>query len=321
MTKLEIFLIVLFIFFISNLASGVELVKGDNPVELRILLQLRWTDFGESQTSIHSETKVYSGFSGRRCEIRFEGSLNAENIKWELMFDPVALSNKIIQDIDISLLYIPYLDIKLGQFKYPQNLDSRTSSGKLFFARRSLIGRTFGDKRDFGIQFGHNFKEFEYAFGWVNGSGRNNPENNNKKDWAARVLIKPVQYLNLGGSIYRGRQPSGVTEREGAELKFNYKNFALQSEYQVGKDSSLERWGLYLQAGYMLGQHFQPCLRGEVWEPAKNNIKDKMYITTFGFNWLLKGENTKISFNYILVTEEDNEIDNNEFIIQWQLSI
>ncbi len=283
-------------------------------------MQLRWIDFGESNSSIHQEGKVYSGFFARRGQIEFEGSLNQKNIRWDIMVDPIALSNKITQDIYISLEYIPFLYIKLGQFKYPQNLDSRTSTAKLLFARRSMIGRVFGDKRDLGIQLGHNFEKFEYAFGWVNGSGRNNPENNNKKDFVARGLIKPIPYLGLGGSIYRGRQPTGVTERTAAEIKFTCENLIVQSEYQVGKDSSLERWGLYLQTAYKVGQYFQPCIRGEIWEPAKNNLKDKMYITTFGFNWFLKGEETKIAVNYILVTEEENEIDNNEFIMQWQLS-
>jgi len=88
----------------------------------------------------------------------------------------------------------------------------------------------------------------------------------------------------------------------------------------VGKDSSLERWGVYLQASYQVGNIVQPCLRGEIWEPGKNNLKDKKYIIVGGLNWFLKGESTKISFNYFLVTEEANETDNNEFIMQWQLS-
>jgi len=308
------------IFSFSHQAFPVELSSGETPVELHILLQLRCIDFS-SHTSIYENDQVYSGFSARRGEIRLEGSLNQENIRWGLMVDPIALSNKITQDAYISLEYIPFLDLKLGQFKYPQNLDGRTSSAKLLFARRTMIGRIFGDKRDLGLQFGHNFEKFEYAFGWINGSGRNNPENNNKKDWVARALIIPISYVSLGGSIYRGRQPSGVTERTGAELKFNYKNLVFQSECQVGQDGSLERWGLYLQAAYLINKFLQPAVRGEIWEPAKNNLKDKMYITTFGFNWLLKGEATKIIFNYILVIEEENEVDNNEFIIQWQVSI
>jgi len=247
--------------------------------------------------------------------------MNEEKIHWEVAIDPVGLSNKITQDVAISLSYIPFLDVKFGQFKYPQNLDGRWSSSKLTFARRSVIGRIFGDKRDLGIQIGHNFNNLEYALGWINGSGRNNSENNNKKDWVARALIKPIDFLSFGGSIYRGRQPSGVTERTGAELKLTYKNFLFQSEYQAGKDSTLDRWGLYLQAAYLLREKLQLAVREEVWEPAKNNLKDKMYITTFGFNWRLKGETTKITFNYILVTEEENEIDNNEFIIQWQVGL
>ena len=74
-----------------------------------------------------------------------------------------------------------------------------------------------------------------------------------------------------------------------------------------------------MQAAYLWGQHFQFAARQEIWEPAKNKLKDKMYITTFGFNWRLKEETTKITFNYILVTEEEKEKDNNEFIIQWQM--
>ncbi len=320
MTKLKSLLLLL-IFLSFKPVSGVELVKGDNPVDLHILLQLRWIDYGETHTSIYGSGKVYSGFSARRGQIRLEGSLDQENIRWALMVDPIALSNKITLDAFISLEYLPFLDLKLGQFKYPQNLDGRLSESKLFLIRRSMLGRTFGAQRDVGIYAGHDFEKFEYAVALINGAGQNNSENNDKKDFAGRILLKPIPYVSFGGSIYRGRQPSGVTERTGAELQFNYKKLTLQSEYQAGQDSSLERWGLYLQGAYLLGKHFQPCLRGEIWEPAKDNIKDKFYIASLGFSWLLKGENTKISFNYILVTEEENETDNNEFLMQWLLRI
>ncbi|EQB64277.1 MAG: Porin type major outer membrane protein [candidate division Zixibacteria bacterium RBG-1] len=320
MTLSKIFLIAVALFSLAIPVWAVELVKGENLVELHFLLQLRRVDFGQSHTSINNEGQVYSGFIAKRGEIRLEGSLNEENLRWGIMLDPIGLSNKITQDAYISLEYIPFFNIKMGQFKYPQNLDGRTSNAKLIMIERSILGRTFGTKRDLGIEFSYNHKYFEYALGLVNGSGQNNPENNDKKDWVARVLAKPVPYISLGGSIYRGRQPSGITQRTAAEVKFNYKNFILQSEYQVGKDSSLERWGVYLQASYQVGNIVQPCLRGEIWEPGKNNLKDKKSIIAGGINFFLKGESTKISFNYFLVTEETNETDNNEFIMQWQLS-
>lgn len=320
MTLSKIFSIAFVLLSLAIPVGAVELVKGENPVELHILLHLRGTIFGTSHTSVYSESKVYSGFIAKRGEIKLEGSLNEKKINWVFMVEPVSLASKIVQDAYVFLQYIPYLDIKFGQFKYPQNFDGRLSNSKLVFVERSLLGKTFGTKRDVGIELGYNHKYIEYGLGLINGSGQNTPDNNEKKDWMARVLIKPIQYVNFGGSIYRGRQPGGVTERTAAELKFNYKNLALQSEYQVGKDSSLERWGLYLQGAYVIAKNFQACVRGEIWEPAKNNLKDKMYIATLGFNYFLKGEGTKIAANYTLVTEESNEVDNNELVIQWQLS-
>jgi len=319
MTLFKIIFITIIFFSLTIPVLPVELVKGEYPVELHILLQLRWIDFAESHTSIHQGSNVYSGFYARRGQFKLNGSINDKKILWNFMVDPIALSNKILLDAFLVFSYLPYANLKVGQFKYPQNYEGRLPNSKLLCARFSILSKTFGAKRDLGMEVNYHHKYFEYALALINGSGQNNPENNEKKDWAAYVLAKPNSYIHFGGTIYRGRQPSGVTERNSAELRFNYKDFILQTEYQTGQDSSLERWGLYFQSAYKIGKYFQPCVREEIWEPGKNNLKDKMFITTFGFNWFLKGEDTKIAVNYILVTEEENEIDNNEFIIHWQL--
>ncbi|MBI5631310.1 MAG: hypothetical protein HY921_10565 [Elusimicrobia bacterium] len=142
--------------------------------------------------AFHDETPgVNDAFKGRRAEVKLSGDIVADRISCGLMVDPF-LAGSITKDGFIVLSYVPYADVQFGQYKFPQSLEGRWSSGDLDFIERSVVTGTFGDKRDFGAQVGstkiklRDFR-FEYGVGLFNGSGQNTAENNESKDVAGRV--------------------------------------------------------------------------------------------------------------------------------------
>jgi phosphate-selective porin len=58
-------------------------------------------------------------------------------------------------------------------------------------------------------------------------------------------------------------------------------------------------------------------VRFDRWDPNKSISGDQKDIYTFGLNWFF-AETTKLQFNYNLKKEESNEVDNNEFLVQFQ---
>ncbi len=158
----------------------------------------------------------------RRAEMKFYGGFSNNSIQYVVMIDPVgvpAATKNLVQDYFLTASPVKYVDLTIGQTKYPQGLEGRTSSAKLDFINRTALGSSngFGDQRDLLVQVSGTKVPlaqditFDYALAAVNGQGRNNPENNNNKDGAARLGFQ-YKGLWIGASAYDGlEQAAGVT--------------------------------------------------------------------------------------------------------------
>src|SRR5438132_949750 len=223
---------------IGNPLNSVAASLG-NP-KLGLLLQLRYN---------HDETSnVPDLFTGRRAEISIEGAIVPKKVIYRVMIDPFIAKTTnptIVQDAFIGLNYIPGADFTFGQFKFPQNLEGRWSSGDLDFARRAEITKAFGDLRDYTAQFGATKIPLgnamtsagpiwaEYALALVQGAGRNTAANRQHKDFAGRggFQVGPVW---VGANGYLGDEPTGTRTRVGTELKVAKGHWKFQAEYLYG---------------------------------------------------------------------------------------
>lgn len=139
----------------------------------------------------------------------------------------------------------------------------------------------------------------------------------------------------------------GAKNRWGTDLAYVRTPIGFTAEYAQGTDASLSGTvtnpslgtiksdGYAISLFYNFGQQFvrgfknqtryddwyprtyQPFVRFDSWDPNKNVSGDRIYITTLGFNWFF-AETTKLQFNYNIKREETNQVDNNEFLAQFQ---
>ena len=114
-----------------------------------------------------------------------------------------------------ELKYWPEFRIRGGQFKVPFSFEELTSSRFIDFVERSVINNLV-PARDVGAMVhGSLFGGMvEYGAGIFNGTGQNNFETNDSKDFAGRLLVRPfslmgipaLQKLHIAGHFTQGDQ-------------------------------------------------------------------------------------------------------------------
>ncbi|HXU93005.1 MAG TPA: porin [Gallionella sp.] len=107
------------------------------------------------------------------------------------------------------------------------------------------------------VDYGFNYRAplVEYAVGVVNGSGPNQPDNNSRKDYLARLAVTaPVDYtswlreLKFGVSYQHGTKNilagtaalarDGTSDRYGFDIYYNHLPFGATYEYAAGYDET-----------------------------------------------------------------------------------
>lgn len=276
---------------------------GMGSVEFGALVQ-EWYTF--------TDQRAKSNFRHRRVELGFSGRL-VDPLKWGVVIDPALVrednsTRSILKDIYLAYDGIPHHEIKLGQFKIPVTEEGFRSSALIDTIERSFVGTQFGDKRDIGLMASGKWKYLDYQVGVFNGDELNRFDTNDKKDIAARFVLKPfpdkplLKGLEGGASMYlRTFNPErqSTKKRIGVEGRYEYKNLSLKAEYMKGEDGSTVANGWYVQAGYFLLPRWQPIVRFEGFNPNERNSASHEYDTTFGLNYFLVYPRTKLQFNYV----------------------
>lgn len=287
------------------------------------------------------------GFDIRRARLDVKGNISPY-WGYRVQFD-LAGSPKLL-DAYIDLKLNEFINFTVGQAKVPFSMENLLSSTQLAFIDRSQVvealtarGKDVGGNqngRDIGIQVGGVlFKSsdrpvLDYRLGLYNGAGINTLDNNEKKDYAARLAVHPVTGLDISGSYYQGTRlipevrtgnvvttPSANVDRNryGADLSYDLKNFSLRGEYLRGKDNLTDREGYYAQAGYyFLEKKFQLVAKYDFYDSDLSKADDASTWEVIGASFLFNA-NTKIQANYTFKQEEGIAVNNNLAAIQLQI--
>ena len=277
----------------------------------------------------------------RRTELKFSGDiLNNEQLKYTVMIDPVQVQEdntrrSILQDAFFTIDHQPFLPhhkLDVGQYKLPITEEGLRSSAKLDTAERSFIGRTFGDQRDIGAMLTGDWPYATYQLGVFNGSGQNQADANDQKDFAGRIVLRPLKDLELfknfevGTSGYH-RPVHGSTfakKRLGYEARYEYKNFSLKGEYMFGQgtagsnattENATLANGWYGQVGYYFLPKLQGVLKYEGYDQNEEVSDNKVTETTVGLNYFIDKYYAKVQLNYIHKDEEAEDETNNDQLI------
>jgi hypothetical protein len=239
--------------------------------------------------------------------------------------------------------------------KIPLTMEGFNSSGKLDFAERAIVTRTFGDQRDIGLMVLSDKVPFvEYEVGLFNGTGKNVYDNSPRKIGVLRAVAKPIPEVSAGGSVQFAQvyaSTAGRTlhkNRAGLEVALEKDGATLSAEYVRGVEgafnssskalSTLTPAGYYVTLGYRLRPELQGVVRWEHFDsdtsvdtdtckaagssPLPGGSCNKVRVISIGVNYdvapeLLHG--AKLQLDYLNTRDEVAELLVNEIFLVAQV--
>lgn len=297
----------------------------------------------------------FDEFRIRRARFDFKGDVS-KNVGWRIQLDAVqtlksvtatvsqssttknvttsttkAVVRPVILDGYIDYKFYSFANFRIGQFYIPFSQENLQTDAKSDTINRSQVteklvpGRDNGSQgRDIGGQISGEYvterKILEYTVGIFNGAGINTGDDNENKDVAGRVLVFPIQGLVVGVAHYNGK--SGLAEtnkiRTGAEISYIFTNASLKAEYVSGNDGVIEKYGWYVLSGYRFIPELETIVKYDSYDPDKSKTNDRTDMVTLGLNWSIN-KWTRIQTNYEWKTEEGTQVNNNDFLTQFQV--
>ncbi len=244
-----------------------------------------------------------------------------------------------------------YASFSMGRFKTPFGLERNTGCQALYTIYRSEVVNNLVLDRDLGLMLYGNYESLvRYNIGLMHGTGLADIDNNKAKDIVARVVVTPIEMLNIGGSFQTGKQPAAdpTAEEEdkktifAGELQFAYKDLLIQGEYIGGKRESSggtvthppdcthdTTWYTVVPPGesksggywgfiaYMTPWNLQPVVKYEFYDRDSDTEDDETGIITFGINYFIN-DWSRVQVNYLYKAEYGNEVPNDELVVQFQ---
>ena len=241
--------------------------------------------------------------------------------------------------------------ISLGQFKSPFGLEQNTSCSGLYTVNRAEVtSQLAGPQRDLGVLIsgGNDETLLKYSIGFMNGSGMNVEDDNNNKNIIGRLVVKPLEYLSVGGSFKYGKinptdlaQPLNEILRYAGELQFKHNNMLLQVEYIQGQDKlfstsripiyggcggivgfdtkqpgTYTKSGLMVMAAYLTPWKVEPVAKFDMWNSDHSVSNATVNYLTFGINYYVN-DYSRVQVNYVNV-QESNPVTNDMIMVQLQ---
>jgi len=247
-------------------------------------------------------------FSLRRARLSLSGGI-IKNLRFKIQTE--LTKSPVLLDAQIEFEPLKAVGLRFGQFLVPFSLESVTSTGDLDLINRTTVvdslaaGRDNGASgRDVGAVLYGSWSILEYTAGLVNGAGINKSDTNNHKDFSGRVVLRPLKFLAIGGSLYRGKQtvtadsPLVARDKEGLEAALSLKGVTVKSEYIHAKDDLVSKAGWYVQGGCLvLRGRLQPLVRYESLDLDRSIAGNGTRVLAAGLNWFIIGK-TKLQVNY-----------------------
>lgn len=208
--------------------------------------------------------------------------------------------------IDAFLRYRPFdeFGVQAGQFLIPFSIESTEYNPLKMelieypLALRRLMGIAdisglTASGRDTGLQaFGGFFKRdgysiLNYNVGVFNGEGLRPRDVNKSKDVAARLIIKPVDGLQISGSYYWGEYGIDYLRRTRYSVGACYDKgpIVVRSEFTGGTTGRMDSEGVYALAGWRVIKSLMPVVRYDTFLEDKSRSASRQTNYTAGLLW------------------------------------
>ncbi len=308
---------------------------GDGELKFGTLLQF-WYVMDDSPSGATS-TAFYGNYPGnntfltRRAEIKLSGKIT-KTWAFDVMIDAAkrqqftssgiqVQDDKILQDIGITYVGLKGHEFTLGQRKIVLTDESGRSSSDLDFAERARMTRLFSDRREAGFFYKGDYGRRVTLWASVtNGTRSNVPDASNDTLFSAvKVDLKPAAGWVVGGSGGYGAGESSArlaNQFYGAHLRFDGTEtlpLLLRAEYmknttEQASGPDVNREGLYGSVLYTFGKKYRFGIRYEDVDPNTDTDDNSIKTLTAGFQYLIKGRNINLKFEWNKVTEEGRTI-------------
>ncbi len=229
-----------------------------------------------------------STFYLKRARVSLTGNAKEEKIDYRLQVD-MASSPKIC---DLYFRYKPSskLGMQLGQFKIPFAIENDiygpTTVELIDYSYiTTLLARNAKDYdglavtgRDIGFQLygalveAKGYNVLSYNVGVFNGAGINVQDNNDAKDYVARLIYKPSKELSFSGSVM-STETDIKTDKETSTVSsdrwalgaiYDVNEFILRSEYAGATFDTFDVESFYVLGGYKIKKDWMLVARYEV---------------------------------------------------------
>jgi phosphate-selective porin OprO/OprP len=277
-------------FSLENASAGFKIaLRGYVQADFRSYLD--WTAGDEDTGELRRDE-----FEWRRARIGIEGEW--KRLSFEADVDPAFDEGNELKDAWIGLRLHRAFRVRGGQVKLPVSPERLTSPSKTDFVERSVAVDSLSPDRDWGaLVHGEISRALEYQAGVFAGDARAS-EGRADTTVAARLVLKPTGWLDLGGSFSQGDvqaspagpgldpQPKGLSGRSVTGFRFFPAVYVDGRRLRWGADARIEAgpaslWGEYLQSreerrGQGPTLEDLPEVRGDGW--------------SVNVTWLLTGE-------------------------------
>lgn len=229
-----------------------------------------------------------STFYLKRARVSLTGNAKQEKIDYRLQVD-MAVSPKIC---DLYFRYKPSskLGMQLGQFKIPFAIENDiygpTTVELIDYSYITMLLARNHDRydglavtgRDIGFQLygalveAKGYNVLSYNVGVFNGAGINVQDNNDAKDYVARLIYKPSKELSFSGSVMStetdiktDKETSAVSsDRWAAGAIYDVEDFIVRGEYAGAEFNDREKETFYVMGGYKIKRDWMLVARYEV---------------------------------------------------------
>lgn len=309
--------------FLARFSSGQD-EKEPSPVLSSLSFQLS----GYTQFQYAYWDKGVDSFAIKRARLSLSGDV-VKKMRFKLQVEMV--KSPVLLEAMVDFQFNSVWSLRIGQYYVPFSLENTTSDSEMDTINRSRVvdnlapSRDIGSSgRDIGAMLFGKFSVVEYMAGVFNGSGINKADTNEQKDIGARVILRPAEFLSVGGSLYNGRHspaegtPPVTRDRVGLEAALNLGAFSLKSEYISGEDGQTFRSGWYAQGTYfILPEKVQAAIKWDTYDADKDMPSDRSDVFAFGINWFFSAR-TKLMINYSLYRKEGEGTTNSAIFVQFQ---
>jgi phosphate-selective porin OprO/OprP len=264
----------------------------------------------------------------RRSRFTLAGEI-LKNLKAKVAVDIVR--SPVLVEAQFDAVFTEFASLRFGQFLVPFGVESAVSTADLDMINRSqpvdklAPGRDIGTLgRDVGLALTGKFSLFEYTAGVFNGAGANKADTNDKKDFAGRFGLRPLEFLSVGASLYKGSYsatvgaPSVRRDRTGIDAGLTFGNVSLKGEYIRAVDDATDKRGWFAQAGwFVLPKTLQVLAKFDGFDKDTAAANDRTNLSTIGLNWFF-ADRTKIQVNYEYLRNESGRMVNRSLLVQFQ---